>query len=156
MLPMPDNYKPPPRLPGGFDPSPLAQTDANLPPMKKSSGQPAHKPTEAGRNLVTSLAASGTPQDEIAGIIEIAAKTLREHYRAELDFGMARANAQVADNLFKKATGEGKEQRIAAIFWLKTRAGWKETTVTENTTANFVVSAEPLTEDDWRAKHGAN
>jgi hypothetical protein len=32
----------------------------------------------------------------------------------------------VAENLFRKATGEGREAVTAAIFWLKARAGWKE------------------------------
>ncbi len=34
----------------------------------------------------------------------------------------------MAENLYRKATGEGREAVTAAIFWLKTRAGWKETT----------------------------
>ena len=37
----------------------------------------------------------------------------------------------MAENLFRKATGEGREAVVAAIFWLKTRAGWKETNVHE-------------------------
>ena len=28
---------------------------------------------------------------------------------------------------YRKATGEGREAVTAAIFWLKTRAGWRET-----------------------------
>jgi len=42
-----------------------------------------------------------------------------------------KANAKVAENLFRKATGDGREAVIAAIFWMKTRAQWKETSVTE-------------------------
>ena len=42
-----------------------------------------------------------------------------------------KANAKVAENLYRKATGEGREAVIAAIFWLKTRAGWRETNVHE-------------------------
>ena len=33
---------------------------------------------------------------------------------------------------FRKATGEGRESVIAAIFWLKTRARWKETHAQEH------------------------
>ena len=58
-------------------------------------------------------------------------KTLRKHYRQELRYGHVKANAKVAENLFRKATGEGRESVIAAIFWMKTRAQWKETQVTE-------------------------
>ena len=34
--------------------------------------------------------------------------------------GAIKANARVAESLFRKATGEGRESVIAAIFWLKT------------------------------------
>jgi hypothetical protein len=34
-------------------------------------------------------------------------------------------------NLFRKATGEGRESVLAAILWLKTRASWKETAIQE-------------------------
>jgi hypothetical protein len=37
----------------------------------------------------------------------------------------------VAESLFRRATGEGREGVVSAIFWLKTRAGWRETTVHE-------------------------
>jgi hypothetical protein len=37
----------------------------------------------------------------------------------------------VAENLYRKATGDGREAVTAAIFWLKTRAHWKETSVHE-------------------------
>jgi hypothetical protein len=66
-------------------------------------------------------------------MIGIDAKTLRKHYRQELDHGHTKANAKVAENLYRKATGEGREAVIAAIFWLKTRARWKETTVNKIT-----------------------
>ncbi|WP_287360460.1 hypothetical protein [Mesorhizobium sp.] len=52
-------------------------------------------------------------------------KTLRKHYKHELAFGHTKANAKVAENLFRKATGEGREAVIAAIFWLKARGRWK-------------------------------
>jgi hypothetical protein len=34
-------------------------------------------------------------------------------------------------NLFRKARGEGRESVVAAIFWLKARARWKETSAHE-------------------------
>jgi hypothetical protein len=68
---------------------------------------------------------------DIAGLIGIDPKTLSKHYRKELDFGHVRANAKVAENLFRKATGDGREAVTAAIFWLKSRARWKEISVNE-------------------------
>ena len=67
------------------------------------------------------------------GDVGIDAKTLRKHYRQELDHGHIKANAKVAENLYRKAIGEGRESVTAAIFWLKTRARWKETIVNEVT-----------------------
>lgn len=48
-----------------------------------------------------------------------------------------KAKARVAMNRYRKAIGEGREAVIAAIFWLKTRAGRKETSQHE--------VAEPVT-----------
>jgi hypothetical protein len=54
-------------------------------------------------------------------------KTLRKHYRDELDLGATKATAKVAEFLFRKATTEGPQCVTAAIFWMKTRGGWRET-----------------------------
>jgi hypothetical protein len=94
-------------------------------------GRPAHKPDPASRRQVEALAGYGVPESDIAGVVGIDPKSLRKHYRPELDHGHVKANAKVAENLYRKATGEGRESVIAAIFWLKTRAGWRETTIHE-------------------------
>ena len=94
-------------------------------------GRRAHRPDDAGRRQVEALAGYGVPEAEIAGVVGIDPKTLRKHYRQELDHGHTKANARVAENLYRKATGEGREAVTAAIFWLKTRAHWKETSVHE-------------------------
>jgi hypothetical protein len=91
-------------------------------------GRRAHRPDAAGRRNVEALAGYGVPEAEIAGVVGIDAKTLRRHYRVELKQGHTKANAKVAENLYRKATGEGPQSVTAAIFWLKTRAQWRETT----------------------------
>lgn len=50
-------------------------------------------------------------------------KTLRKYFREELDRGVPEANYKVASSLYKRATGNDTP---AAIFWLKSRAGWKD------------------------------
>ena len=105
-------------------------------------GRPAHRPDDSQRRQVEALAGYGIPEADIAGVVGVDAKTLRRHYRNELDHGHTKANARVAENLYRKATGDGREAVIAAIFWLKTRARWKETTVNEVS----VASADPLTQ----------
>ncbi len=94
-------------------------------------GRRSHSPSPADRRTVEALAGYGTPEADIAGLLSIDPKTLRKHYRHELDLGHVKANAKVAENLFRKATGEGREAVTAAIFWLKTRARWRETSVHE-------------------------
>jgi len=93
--------------------------------------RPRHEPDAYQRRQVETLAGYGIPETEIASLIGIDPKTLRRYYRQELDHGHTKANAKVAENLFRKATGDGRESVIAAIFWLKTRAHWKETSVNE-------------------------
>jgi hypothetical protein len=93
--------------------------------------RPAHEPDAYQRRQVETLAGYGVPETEIASLIGIDPKTLRRHYRSELDHGHTKANAKVAENLFRKATGDGRASVIAAIFWLKTRARWKEVSVHE-------------------------
>src|SRR5437762_14123413 len=83
------------------------------------------------RGQVEAMAGFGIPEAEIAKVLEIEPARLREFFAKELDGGRTRANAKVAENLFRKAIGDGRESVTAAIFWLKTRAGWKETTAHE-------------------------
>ena len=50
--------------------------------------------------------------------------TLKKHYPEELELGLARANAVIGGTLFAEAK---KGNITAAIFWMKTRGGWRET-----------------------------
>ena len=68
--------------------------------------RPPHQPTGIGRRQVETLAAHGVPETDIARTVGIDPKTLRKHYRRELDIGHALANVQVAAALWRKATGE--------------------------------------------------
>jgi hypothetical protein len=85
-----------------------------------------HEPTDLTRQTVQLHATVGTSQELIAQIIGIDPKTLRRHYREELDLSKAKANATIGGQLFSKAKGG---DTAAMIFWMKTQAGWKETTV---------------------------
>jgi hypothetical protein len=78
------------------------------------------------RQQVLALAGFGMTHDQIAKVMDLSDETLRKYYRNELDIGTTKLNAQVAQNLFKIATGKDKGAVTAAIFWLKTRARWTE------------------------------
>jgi hypothetical protein len=89
-------------------------------------GRRAHKPDPAQRRQVEAMAAYGIPEYDIARVLAVDPKTLRKHYREELDLGETKANAQVAGYLFNSA----KNGNVTAqIFWLKTRAKWSEAPV---------------------------
>jgi hypothetical protein len=66
----------------------------------------------------------GLIQDEIARWLDIDDKTLRKHFRRELDTGAIEANTRVAASLYAMATKD--KIPAAAIFWMKARAGWKD------------------------------
>ena len=86
--------------------------------MRKS-----HKPTAETRSNVKALASVGTTQEHIAIYLDIDVKTLRKHYRRELDTSLIIANSNVAKSLYKNAN-DGNV--TAQIFWLKTKGGWSE------------------------------
>jgi hypothetical protein len=98
--------------------------DFKLPELENDMGNPAHKPTDADRAKVKALSAYGIPQEQIARVFDIDSKTLRLHYRDELDLGVIEANAQVAKTLFQQGTRDGNT--AALIWWTKSRMGWKE------------------------------
>ena len=89
-------------------------------------GRPSHLPGPVERRQVEAMAGYGVPEADIAMVLRIDPKTLRKHYRDELDTGHILANAKVAKSLFRKATGDHRQSVTAAIFWLKVRARWKE------------------------------
>jgi hypothetical protein len=78
---------------------------------------------DALRAKVRHLAGLGVRQDDIARIIGCAPKTLRKRCRDELDRGVVEANATISGSLFANAKGGNV---TAQIFWLKTRAHWRE------------------------------
>lgn len=90
---------------------------------EKRRTKPPHEPTKAQRDTVSMHTLVGTPQSDVARIIGIDEKTLRKHYRDELDLAKARANATIGGALFNKAKSG---DTTAMIFWMKTQAGWRE------------------------------
>jgi hypothetical protein len=107
------------------------------------------KPTEEQRRLVKSMAAVGVPHEDIARKIGIhSPKTLRKHFREELDIGMIDANYKVGKTLFEMATGG--EEVAATIFWVKTRKLFREPVEEAGPVGPppFIVTSEPGGDDD--------
>ena len=86
-------------------------------------GMPPHAPTDATRQTVQLHTTVGTDQETIARVLGIDPKTLRKHYRDELDLAKCKANATIGGALFNKARGG---DTAAMIFWMKTQANWRE------------------------------
>jgi hypothetical protein len=90
------------------------------------AGRRPHQPTDEQRRQVMTLAGLGIKQEEIAGLLRLAPKTLRLHYRHELDDGVTKANAAVAQSLYNMAVRD--KIPAAAIWWTKARMGWRGAT----------------------------
>ena len=71
----------------------------------KKITKPTFKPTDEERALVEQMCSVGIPQESICLIIRdgVDDKTLRRHFRRELDTVATRANAAVAGALYKSA-----------------------------------------------------
>ena len=93
--------------------------------------RPRFSPTVDQRRVVEAMTGFGTPEQDIAQSLRIAAKTLRKHFRQELDLGATKANATVAQSAFKMAISG--QYPAMTMFWLKCRAGWRETAILQHT-----------------------
>lgn len=100
-----------------------------MPNAKKRGGRPAFAATDEQRYSVNLMAGIGIPQEDIAAAIGITRVTLRKHFRSELDTGRVRTITKVADSLVRQALAGNM---TAAIFYLKTQAGWTETSRLEH------------------------
>lgn len=120
-------------------------------------GRKAHKPDALHRRQVEAMAGYGVPEADIARYRnrrQDSPKALprRTGYRPH------QGDDQGRGDLYRKATGEGREAVTAAIFWLKTRAGWKETVVQETKAEVRYVARMPLPVtdmDDWLRRYSS-
>ena len=106
--------------------------------------RPRFIPTEERRRTVKSMSGYGITQPEIATVLGLRSeKTLRKHFRAELDRGAIDAKTQILQTLYQMAIS-GKHV-AATIFLAKTRCGLREIQVVETrpaATPDFVVTLE--------------
>ncbi|MCH8854387.1 MAG: hypothetical protein IID41_17305, partial [Planctomycetes bacterium] len=85
-------------------------------------------------SYVEALGIIGTSHEDICHALrlrkltDISPSTLRKHYRLELDLGSTMATASVAASLYRAALKAATDSKYiaAAIFWMKTKGGWRE------------------------------
>ena len=104
--------------------------------VPKKRGRPEHEPTEQTRNQVSMMAAFGLRQYEIAKMMGMKNDTLVKYYSHELETGLNRAVVSVASKVYKTAVSDKNNALNAAMFFLKTRGGWRENNTIEVTGAN--------------------
>jgi hypothetical protein len=90
---------------------------ANPQPPKR--GRPAIDIGAGQRRQVKDMAGLGLRQTHIALIMGMTPKSLRRHFRKELDSGCALNDRDVLQSLFEMATS--RRHSAATIFWVKTR-----------------------------------
>ena len=114
---------------------------------KPPAGQAPHTPTEDQRKRVSEMVAFGISQMQIAGVMGMDEKTLRKYYREELNTGSALANEKVAKNLFAQAMKDDFRATPAAMFWAKTRMGWREK-VDLNISGSLGINFDQMTDEE--------
>jgi hypothetical protein len=123
-----------PAKPLAMDEKPQQEKATNRGGAREGAGRPEFVPTAAERKQVEALSGYGLTIEMIRHLVRegISGETLMAHFRAELDAGKAKANAQVGKRLFQKVM-EG--DTTAMIWWTKTQMRWSETQKVEITGA---------------------
>lgn len=103
-------------------------------------GRKAFEPTDEQRAAVASLVSFGIPKESIADHLGVSKDVLYKYFDDELKTATIKSNKQVGDFLFYLASGMAirdgasyAECSRAAMFWAKTRMGWRETDRLEHT-----------------------
>lgn len=113
-------------------------------------GRPQYVPTDDDREKVRIMVSCGISHLNIAKVMRVSEPTLRKHYSHELETGAIEANVKMGKSLFDKGMGPGKEGVTAAIFWMKARAGWRDSDAEGGKKANQEAVARAAREEsDW-------
>lgn len=98
--------------------------------------KPPYAPTPADRATVQNLAALGATHADIArciGTDGISEKTLRKHFRRELQNSLSEVKAPAMSQV---VAGMKRGEAWAVCFFLKCRGGWKETQALQHSGAD--------------------
>ena len=92
--------------------------------QREMAGEQPHQRSEAFVPWVERMAGIGVPRVLIARIVGTTVENLTLQYGPELDHGPDQVNKQVADVALAMALSGSTP--AMTMFWLKTRAGWRE------------------------------
>jgi len=98
------------------------------------AGRKRFEPTEHQRELVKALLAFGVPLANVCRFVlnpqtgrPVSYNVLARVFRNEIATAVDHANYTIAKNLYRIASKDSDAPQVvqAAIFWLRTRGGWK-------------------------------
>jgi hypothetical protein len=92
---------------------------------RQARGRPSYKPSDKDRNQVETMVGLGLTADDVCNVMGFSRATLFKYFRDELAVGYSVAKTNVTQKAFEMATS-GKTPAMT-MFWLKCRAGWRET-----------------------------
>lgn len=132
-------------------------------PAIKSAGRKPFAPTDEQRVQVETMAGLGIRHAELCLLVinpkterPIDEKTLRTHFRDELDQGPVKSSVNVAQSLYNKALGDGPGSVTAGIWWTKSRMGWHERSVVDvEVKSGVIVAPSGMTPEQWVARAAA-
>ena len=87
---------------------------------KSKGGRPKFEPKDDHRRIVKIMAGFNIPQQEIALALETSEKTLRKHFKRELQTAAAQLHGKFAANLLRLSNGNDG----TALEGLRMRFGW--------------------------------
>ena len=125
--------------------------------LKSKGGRPPFKPTDEQRRNVAMMVAIGLRRELCLLVVNphtkkpISVDTLARHFPHELESGVANAKAQVGSSIVRRALDLNHPQgATCAIFFAKTRMGWKEHNVVEvESKSGVLVAPGAMAVDDW-------
>ena len=94
---------------------------------RQARGRPSYKPSDKDRNQVETMVGLGLTADDVCNVMGFSRATLFKYFRDELAVGYSVAKTNVTQKAFEMETN-GKTPAMT-MFWLKCRAGWRETHV---------------------------
>lgn len=103
--------------------------------LRKAQSAP-YVPTPKDRKTVQAMVIGGITHERIAAVLGCSLPTLVKHFRKQLDTDADHAANKVTSNLYRMATGKGKDAFNAARFYLSARRGWRSVDRTELTGAD--------------------
>ena len=113
------------------------------------AGRPDHSPTLKDRRTVEALKAFGMTEEQICYVMRLDEKTLRKHYRFELDTGWIKMVSALGQSLYRTAMKGGAGSVEAAKFLLSRRGGPAWAVQIAEAQAGYVSKKE---EAQWAAK----